>query len=239
MNKVVIGIQARSTSKRFPNKVFERIGGKEMLRHVLDAANNSIYYINKNSHITSLNASVAVVCPVGDPIKKRYKPFVAVVEGPEDDVLTRYMKLLQTYNADFIVRITADCPLIPKFLISKMIKTAVINRYDYFSNVDERFRSTLDGYDIEVISSAALKWADKNATDPRDREHVTTIIRTDKFTSSGFTQGFVTNYLNQSQVKLSVDTPEDLERVRAEYDRIYRSTEKAREYFGRMNVHQI
>lgn len=239
MNQVTIGIQARSTSTRFPNKVFELIGGKEMLKHVVDAANNAASYMNKTGHLNNINVSVAVLCPTNDQIKKKYESKVPIVIGDEMDVLSRYVRLYKMYSSDFVCRITGDCPLLPGFLITKVIKTAVINRYDYCSNVDEKFRSSIDGYDVEVISAAALEWADKHAKDPKDREHVTTILRTEKFREAGFTSGFVTGYLNQSHIKLSVDTPEDLERVRNEFDRITRSSENARAYFGRTNVHKV
>jgi spore coat polysaccharide biosynthesis protein SpsF (cytidylyltransferase family) len=238
MKRVCIGIQARSTSSRFPNKVFEVIAGKEMLRHVVDAVDKCAFYLNRNSHRSGVEVSHVILCPKGDPIKAKYETRTAVMEGPEDDVLTRYYIMANRMDADYIVRITGDCPLVPPYLISKHIKVAIANEYDYCSNVDEGYRTAIDGYDVEVVSRRALEWANENAKEPRDREHVTTILRTQKFTES-FKCGLVVNFLNQSHVKLSVDTLDDLEAVRVESDRVNKNIEKARAKFGRNHVHQI
>jgi len=239
MINVAIGIQARSTSRRFPGKVYETIDGVEMLEHVVRAAQKSLNYMNRNTVRSGINVTTAVLCPEGDPIRKKYEKKISVILGDEFDVLSRYVKLSEKFDPDWIVRITGDCPLLPSFLISKLVTIAVKNKYDYVSNVHESVRTSIDGYDVEVMSKAALAWADKNAKAPSDREHVTTILRTDSFKDAGFTSGFVLNHLNQSHVKLSVDTREDLELVRAEYERIKRQSDKAYSVFGKTHVHQV
>lgn len=239
--QVCIGIQARSTSHRFPGKVFELIDGKEMLRHVVDAADKSAFYMNRTTHKTGISVSYTVLCPKGDPVKAKYETRVAVIEGPEQDVLTRYLMLAKRMSADYAVRITGDCPLVPPFLITKHIKIAIQNQYDYCSNVHPDYRTAIDGYDVEVISRRALDWAHLNASEPADREHVTTILRTAKFSEAPekFKSGHVTGYLNQSHIKLSVDTEDDLEAVRVEHERLRNRVEPARGKYGKSHVHQV
>lgn len=238
MKRVCVGIQARSTSARFPGKVFEQIAGKEMLRHVVDAVDKCAFYLNRNSHRSGVEVSHVILCPRGDPIKQKYETRTMVLEGPEDDVLTRYYVMANRLSADYIVRITADCPLIPPYLITKHIKVAIANEYDYCSNVDEAYRTAIDGYDVEVMSRRALEWAHENAKEPGDREHVTKIMRTKAFKDS-FKCGIVVNFLNQAHIKLSVDTVDDLEAVRVENERVAKNLERARAEFGRNHVHQI
>lgn len=235
---VVIGIQARSTSSRFPGKVFEMIGDKPMLRHVIDACDRSAFYINRTSHLTGTKVSHCILVPEGDEIRQRFGGRVPVIEGSEGDVLSRYVKMARALSPDYIVRVTGDCPLLPPFLVTKLITIAVANEYDYCSNVDPSYRTAVDGHDVEVLSKRALEWLSEHATDTADKEHVTTALRSAAFESQ-YKVGHVVNYLNYSHQKLSVDPLEDLERVRAEYDRVKRIVEAAEKKVGRSSVHRV
>lgn len=236
--KVVIAIQARSTSTRFPRKIFEKIDNKEILQHVIEAAESSAAYINNFSVKTKVKASIAVLVPEGDEIVKRYGHRVPIFQGSEDDVLTRFVDMQEKVDADYIVRITADCPLLPAYLISKHINIAVNNNSDYVSNVDENCRTCLDGHDVEVISARALKWLDVNAITKADREHVTLAIRHYDLPDS-FVVNHVIGHIYQPEIKLSVDTKEDLERIREEYFKIKKCLESAAKIHGEWSIHRI
>ncbi len=235
---VCIGIQARSTSTRFPRKVFELIDGKPILRHVLDACDKAAFYLNRTSDRSGIRVSYAVLCPQGDPIKAAFGTRAMILEGSEKDVLSRYVSMASKLGADYIVRVTADCPLLPPFLISKHIKIAVQNRYDYCSNVDENVRTAIDGFDVEVISKRALDWLGQYANQDSEREHVTTLLRSGQIPND-FKVGHVVGYLNQSGLKLSVDTPEDLERVRTEYESVKNILMQAEQMAGKSAVHRV
>ena len=173
MPKVVIGIQARSGSQRLPRKAFELIGGRTMLDRVIDSCNKASIRIERDSN----KCSVVVLTPENDPIVKEFSNRVDILEGPEHDVLSRYAMLLGKYAPDFVVRITGDCPFIPHAIIAYMTGIAVKNRYDYFSNADERFRTSIDGSDCEIFSKRMLEYANESARKNYDREHVTTFMR--------------------------------------------------------------
>jgi len=237
MINVCIGIQARSTSTRFPRKVLELIDGKPILRHVIDSANKAARFINRHTPKTGILVTVYVVIPEGDEIKRHFGHQVSLLEGPEQDVLTRYWKLAETTGADFIVRITADCPLIPQSYISKHVNCAVLNKYDYLSNVDEEIRLTPDGMDCEVISKRLLEYTFQTATDPTDREHVTLLMRKDP--PAWAKVGHIIGFLDLAHLKLSVDTKEDLERVRSEYQKLKNAVTKAEIKHGRDHVHRF
>jgi spore coat polysaccharide biosynthesis protein SpsF len=235
--KVLIGIQARSTSKRFPNKIFELIGPERVLDHVVGKAKSAANHINRygkqrgTSRQPMMNVRVALLIPYAD--KALYNNFrysdCLIIEGPEDDVLARYVDAQRITDSDFIVRLTADCPLLLDYLISKHINVAVLDDYDYVSNVDEACRTIADGFDCEVISRKALDWLNHNAVGP-DREHVTSLIRSRR--PEGIRQAVIMSKLDTSHMKMSIDTPEDLNNIRRYFEETENKKEAARRLFG-------
>lgn len=232
---VLIAVQARSTSERLPRKSHELISGQRMLDRVLESCKRAALYINRPP--ISAAARVAVLCPRGDAIAKDFERQATIVEGSEHDVLSRYSAALEQFSPQYIVRVTADCPLIPPFVISKHVSLALANGYDYIANVDERWRTALDGVDCEVISSRLMKWAAEMAVKPYDREHVTPIIRQHppEWAKIATTVG----HFDMSTIKYSVDTPEDLARVRQVYDSANDKYTAAILALGKTSVHRF
>ena len=237
MTEVLIAVQARSTSIRFPNKHMEQLGGRMIMDHVIERCRGAAIYVNRlYSHIP-IHASVALLTPEGDILAAAFAAKVEVFEGPELDVLRRYKLAADHYKPDFIVRITGDCPLIPEYVISKLIAIAVKNRYDYLSNVDPAVRTAEDGVDCEVISRKMLDWMDEKATLAHQREHVTSLA-TDAMPRWA-RMGVVINNFDRSHVKLSVDTKEDLERVRGEDAAVKIKLAAAEKRYGKARVHRL
>lgn len=231
---VLIGIQSRSGSTRLPRKAFELIGGKMMLDHVIDACKRAASYAGKGGHVS---ARVVLLTPDDDPIATAFANRCDIVEGPMDDVLSRYIVAVEKYRPDLVVRITGDCPLIPNYIISRMIALATQNGYDYLSNVDERFRTSIDGTDCEAISAKLLLETSRLAVSSYDREHVTTLIRSNPPAWANI--GAVLNHFDQSDVKLSVDTPADLARARLAFDAAADKYSLAIRTFGQTRVHAL
>lgn len=237
--KVLIAIQARSNSSRFPQKIFQTIGKKMVLQHVIDQALSAKHYAERPNRKLTMKCEVAVLHPESDtqiPTLFRGKG-ATLISGSEGDVLSRYVKAQKITNADYIVRLTSDCPLILDFIISKHINTAVINSFDYVSNVDESCRLVFDGMDCEIMSKRALEWLDENAEMGPHREHVTTLIREKR--PQHLKHGFISSKLDSSNMKLSLDTPEDLERIRKYYHERDFKLSLALKTFGRTNVFEI
>ena len=69
---VLIGIQARSTSSRLPNKALRMLGPKPVLKHVVDSCAYSANYLNKLTHKTMTSVGVALLIPEHDPIGEHY-----------------------------------------------------------------------------------------------------------------------------------------------------------------------
>lgn len=236
--RVSIGIQARSTSSRFPNKIAQTIGGKAMLCRVIDACDEAVLHLSKFAQKRGLVIRTALLIPTGDPLKSSlYASRIPIIEGPEDDVLSRYINLVDDHMADYVVRITSDCPLIPSWLIGKHITTAIMNRYDYISNVDERCRTAPDGFDCEVISRRLLHHTNLQARSHYDRQHVTTWIR-QNFPDDA-KRGFHLHGTDLSHLKWSVDTPDDLDRVRIEHQKLEEKQRIAEALYGKQGIHRI
>lgn len=237
MQSVLIAVQARSTSSRLPRKAQALIGGKTILDRVLEACKRAALYLNKSPK-RDYKARVAVLVPYADAILEDFASRIGdILEGPEDDVLTRYAMALDHYEPDLVVRVTGDCPLIPPQVISKMVIVANKGRYDYLSNVDPRFRTAIDGVDCEVISARLLAEAVAKARDPFDREHVTPWIRREP--PDWAKVGAVVDTFDFSHLKLSVDTPEDLERVRAAFESADAKYQAAVALLGQHEVHRL
>lgn len=222
--KVFIGIQARSTSSRLPGKGMMLLGPRTITQHVIDACHESAGFIQKTANA---EVTVGLVVPQGDPLAAEYKGKIPVFEGSEHDVLGRYGVAMNQLNPDYLVRITGDCPLIPPYIITTLVRKAITGNLDYCSNVDERCRTDLDGWDCEVVSSRAFIHIFENAHERLDREHVTTYLRRKppRWARIGAVIGFV----DLSKIKLSVDTEKDLEEARKQYDELQRKVSAARQ----------
>ena len=234
MKKVLIGIQARSTSTRLPEKVFKIIGGKPLLQHVIDSCEAAARHINLFNRKNSLEVSVSLLIPEGDPIARQFR-HTNCFEGSEHNVLQRYYLAAMDAGADYVVRVTGDCPLIPSPVISKTINTLVLNEYDYASNVYEEVRGYQDGLDCEAFTIELLHQAYRHANSKEDQEHVTTWMR-----KQNVKFGHVVPWVhNLNGPKLSVDTEEDLERVREIYDLSERAIYKAEGLHGKKSLHRF
>lgn len=235
---VLIAIQARSTSTRFPQKIYAMIGKKSVLNHVVDKAKDAQLYVERPSHKVSIKVSITILHPDGDNqlISNFRGSGVSLLAGDEHDVLSRYTKAMDIFQPDYCVRLTSDCPLMISGLISKHINTAVYNNLDYVNNVDERCRTIADGFDCEIMSKKAMDWLKDNATTADEKEHVTKALR-DSTKPHDLKMGFVMSQLHTSKEKLSVDTPEDLELIRHIYDHHEFSKNSAMRIYGRNHVY--
>lgn len=204
--KIVAIIQARMRSSRLPGKVLMDIAGKTMLENVVERAKQA-ETLDEIAIATTTNKeseSIVKIC--------RERGWLCF-RGSEDDVLDRYYRTALAFKASIIVRITGDCPLISPRVIDKAVREflSCSPDIDYVSNV--LVRTYPIGLDVEVMSFSALLRMWREATLSEDREHVTLYIRNnlDKFRTVN-----IRSDTDRSCIKWSVDTPRDLEKVRAE-----------------------
>jgi len=203
MKKIAI-IQARMGATRFPGKVLEPLQDKPILQWVIDAA-LKISGIDQVVIATSL-------ADADDQIERFCKGLnINVFRGSETDVLGRFYGAAKAYNADIIVRITADCPLLDAHVASQALWLVSSGMADYASNIMPP--SWPDGLDCEAFTMAALERAHFNATRLSEREHVTPYILNNQHT---FRVRNVTSPIEDLQKhRWTIDTKEDLDFLRA------------------------
>lgn len=223
-SKVLIAVQARSTSTRLPNKWKKMVNGKTVLDRVIDSVQSSANYINNGQG--TVEVSTCLVVPYDDPIIMAHGHHIMIFQGPEHDVLTRYHEAAIRVNCDYIVRVTADCPMLPAFVTTKHILTATKHGFDYVTNTREELRTCPDGHDVEVVSKRLLSWCSENAKTEYHREHVTTFIK--EHMPDWARDANLISYTDDSHLKLSIDTEEDLEFVRVYDDLINRKIRLAK-----------
>ncbi len=166
--KVVALVQARMGSTRLPNKVMKPIGGIPMIELLLSrlAAAKEVDQIVIATSVDARNQQLAEhVRSLG----------YACEQGSENDVLDRFVRAARTHQADVVVRITGDCPLVDPGLVDQAIRGFKSAGVDYFSNTNPP--TYPDGLDIEVCTLNALEQARQETSKPFDREHVTPYLR--------------------------------------------------------------
>lgn len=163
---IVVIVQARLTSTRLPAKTMLSLGGEPVIRHVLRRC-KEIPGVDRVICATPVEKS--------EPLKIEARALgVTVVQGSEHDVLGRFRKAALLVNADIIMRVTGDCPLIDPEVCGRVLDL-MEDGVDYASNVMPR--GFPKGYDCEVFTMGALERAHMEADDPYDREHVTPYIQ--------------------------------------------------------------
>lgn len=161
-------VQARMTSTRLPGKVLMKLAGKSVLYHVL-------------SRCRAIAGVDAVCCAV--PNTRESAPIVAEAErlgvgvfrGSEHDVLDRYYQAAKVLDADVVLRVTSDCPLIDPSVCAEVLALRATESADYACN--NMPPSWPHGLDCEAITYAWLERSAREARKKFEREHVTQYVR--------------------------------------------------------------
>jgi len=186
-NKVAI-IQARMSSSRLPGKVLQDISGQPMLQHVIERT--------KRAALVD-QVVLATTTDPSDDILEQYCDTheVPCYRGSLADVLDRYYQAAAQFQADVVIRLTADCPLLDPHLLDLTLLAflgqsitqhdfgdpQVINShsegvypFDFCANrLPPPWQRTLPiGLDVEICSFNALARAWKKADQLYQREHV-------------------------------------------------------------------
>ena len=199
--KVVAIIQARMGSSRLPGKVLSDLAGEPMLARV-------VHRVRRARLVDEV-----VVATTDEPQDSAILEFCAehgwpCYAGSEHDVLDRYYQAATERNADIVVRVTSDCPLIDPQVIDEVVRRFREHRYVDYVSCTLAPRTFPRGLDTEVFSYDALAEAWQQTTDPTYREHVTPYFynNPDLFELDG-----VYSYANHAQFRWTVDTPEDMQ----------------------------
>jgi len=196
LKNIVCIVQARLNSTRLPNKVLLNIGKKPAINHIFERLSQSeeitklVLATTKNkeddklvNHITSLGFDV--------------------FRGSEKNVLKRYYDCAKEFNAQLIIRVTGDCPLVDPELTDRMIRKFINSDTDYVADsIEDTYP---DGIGIEVFSFNALNKAYKEAKSNFDKEHVTPYIKN----SSEIKKTYLPSEVDYSSYRWTLDEKDD------------------------------
>jgi spore coat polysaccharide biosynthesis protein SpsF len=161
MSRAVCIVQARTGSKRLPGKVLLPLNGHTVIGEVL----------TRCKRIPSVDEVVCAI-PADAPLLQEAAKYCSVFVGSEHDVLRRYAEAASKHDADIVMRITGDCPLISPELCGEVLAKFKREGADYASNIEPR--TFPKGLDCEVFSRNLLFLAND---EDHEREHVTTWMR--------------------------------------------------------------
>ena len=166
--KFVATIEARMTSTRLPGKCLLKVEKKSMLEHLVNR-------LKKTNNINEIVLATTIK-PTDDVLVQEAKKLnISFFRGSEKNVMDRVIKAGKSVNADVIVEITGDCPIIDPDLIDQAIMMFKKNNVDYVSNGN--IRSYPDGMDVQVFRLNTLIKSASMTKDALDQEHVTLHIR--------------------------------------------------------------
>jgi spore coat polysaccharide biosynthesis protein SpsF (cytidylyltransferase family) len=213
--KIVAILQARTDSSRLPGKVLMPILDKPMIIHQLER-------VARSEKITHLILATSVDRSDDELASIVTSYHFDLFRGSKTDVLGRFYdaaKMLNLKDDDWIIRLTGDCPLQEAKIIDELIVEFEKQNVDYMANCIIPVYP--DGFDAEIFTFKALKECDLQATFPSEREHVTPWIREN---GSFKIANLEKEDASVSQLRLTVDEPEDAELVKIIYNHFGNNT---------------
>jgi spore coat polysaccharide biosynthesis protein SpsF len=209
--RIVAVIQARMGSTRLPGKVLRPIAGKPLLWHIVHRLKAS-----------SLIDEIAIATTV-NPLDEAIAEFgtahgIAVIRGPEDDVLARFARAAQILDADIIVRVSSDAPFLDARFIDHLVTSMIEQGGDYVL-MKEGAACAHEG--VDPMTRRALDKLMLHASDdPVAREHVTGYFKLHpKFVRIARAPAYP--LLAREGGRLTIDTPDDLAFVEAVHARLH------------------
>ena len=193
-------VQARTNSKRFPNKILKKIEGIPLILILLKRLSLSKKIGKIIVAITDEKSDNTLASLL---IAEKFD----VVRGPSENVLKRFLKVLEKFESKNVIRITGDCPLVDSGLVDQMIEYFCKHKFDYLTNANPP--TFPDGLDIEIFKNQILFDVEKSTSERYHLEHVTSYIRE----KNKYKTGNFKNSKNLSNLRWTVDEREDLQLI--------------------------
>lgn len=206
--KNVAVIQARMGSSRLPGKVLMPVAGKPLLEHIIDR-------LRRSSTLDDIVIATSDK-PSDDPLVDFAQTRgVTLVRGSEDNVLLRFNKAAEEVDADVIIRVTGDAPLVDPEVMDRLVRTLLQEGAEYCT-IEAGIHSIHEGF-CTFTREALKRLMTEASDDPVAIEHVTAyfIAHPDKFHIARIPVG---NEHRFKGARLSVDTPADVQF----FDELYR-----------------
>lgn len=213
--KTVAIIQARIGSSRLPGKVLMDLpfnSGEPVLAQVVRRV-KAAEQIQEVALATTVAPADRAIADWGQ------RAALVTVRGSENDVLERFYQTARQAGADYIVRITADCPCLDPSIIDAVIRDHFAQEADFTSSAIERTFPV--GMDLSVFSAALLEEAHRQAQADYEREHVTPYFyrsHPDRFKINVFRAA---GAFRRPDLRLTLDTLEDYHFLCSIFDHLY------------------
>ena len=129
--KIVAIVEARMASTRLPGKVLLEVLDVPMLGRLINRL-KQVSFIQEIVIATTTNREDDDICTLATDFGVHF------YRGSENDVMSRVLEAALKANADVIVEITGDCPIIDIDVIADVIRQFLEGSYDYVSNSNIR-----------------------------------------------------------------------------------------------------
>lgn len=211
---VLIVIQARVGSSRLPGKVMMPILGQSLLHRMVER----LRFVKRPIKLviaTSVNAA--------DDIIEQEAARIAIpcFRGSENNLLERHYLAAVKYNADVVLKIPSDCPLIDPQAVDHILDYFLAHRaeFDYVSNLHPA--TWPDGNDVEIMTIACLTRTYEEAHRLLEREHTTPYIweNPDKFRIGNVTWDTGLDY--SMSHRFTIDYAADYQFIKKVYEELY------------------
>ncbi|MGH1427734.1 MAG: cytidylyltransferase domain-containing protein [Arenicella sp.] len=209
--KVVAIIEARMNSTRLPGKVLKPLSGVPVIGQIVNRL-RAAKHVDEVCVATVNDSSCDALVDYCEEIG------ATVFRGSEDDVLDRVLKAAYFTDADVIVEICGDCPLIDAGVVDAVVQQYFQEGVDFCSNAIQRVHPI--GLDVKVFSTAVLQQVADKTDDPYDHEHVSLYIYEHP---ELFSISHLSDQLSADQVdyRLTLDTQEDFRLINAVYQHLF------------------
>lgn len=207
-------VPGRMGSSRMYGKTMAALAGKPSLSHII-ARLRQVPDLDGIVVATTTAPEDEVICECARTAG------VPVYRGSAEDVLVRTLEAATWVGAATIVTITGDCPLTDPAIVERVIAEYRHHRPDYASNGLHGYKYP-KGMDVEVFPRGLLEVVEREAREPRDREHVTLFVyeHPERFRLLGIEP---LERHRRPELRLTLDTLDDYKLISALYDALYES----------------
>jgi spore coat polysaccharide biosynthesis protein SpsF len=203
MAGAAIVLQARMASSRLPGKTLALVAGRTVLQHCIERLRAA----------SGLPVIVATTTGAADDRveEEGIRLGADVVRGPDEDVLARFLMAIERFSLSEVVRATADNPAVDIDAPGRVLEMRRRTGADHVVENGLPY-----GTAVEAVSADALRRCADLATEPHDREHVTSLLYRDpRFVAVPVPAPAP---LCRPELRLTVDTADDLAWVRRVFD---------------------
>ena len=198
-NRIGIFLQVRLNSSRMPGKALLNLAGKILVQHTIERL--SVVPADVRAILTTKESEEALK---DIAVANGWEVFC----GDAQNVLKRYVDASLFFDVDTIVRATGDNPLTSSEITMETLSAFAKENADLAHIAPAPY-----GSGVEVVKRSALIKALEKASMPYEFEHVTPYIYNHKNEFKVVTAKYHSEEIGREDIKVSVDTREDYERV--------------------------